>query len=267
MADQANHSFQQELLSFGDDLISQTRDLICKLWQDSAFSSRLKEDNTPVSEIDLQCEELARDRLQQKYPHHGIIGEEYGTEKGDAEFVWTIDPIDGTQNLVNQIPTFGTILALLYQGQPVLGWLDFPILGDRFRGGVDCGTYYNGKQIQLGDLKSNELSPTDVIATNCPATFQHSGNVEDLWKILQFHPHSRIYYDVYAHGLAIRGAVAVMVEYNLKIWDLAATKALIKGAGGAYQELGRIEAPGHPTLYHVAFGKKRAVELMANAIV
>ncbi|MGD1862411.1 MAG: inositol monophosphatase family protein [Leptolyngbyaceae cyanobacterium] len=266
MADLSDHNFQQELLAFGDDLVSQTRELIRNLWQNGTFLSQLKEDNTPVSEIDLKCEELARDRLQKKYPHHGIIGEEYGTEKGEAEFVWTIDPIDGTQNLVNQIPTFGTILGLLYQGQPVLGWLDFPILGDRLRGGVNCGTYYNGKPVQLEDLTSDELSPTDLIATNCPATFQRGDNVEDLWKILRFHPHSRIYYDVYAHNLAIRGAVAVMVEYNLKIWDLAATQALIKGAGGIYRELGRIEESGQPTRYHVAFGKSRAVELVAAAI-
>jgi fructose-1,6-bisphosphatase/inositol monophosphatase family enzyme len=261
-----DQDFYQALLTFGDNLTGQTRDLILTLWQDGSFLSKLKEDNTPVSEVDLKCEELIRDRIRQQYPDHGIIGEEYGTENGDAEFVWTIDPIDGTQNLINRIPTFGTILGLLYQGHPILGWIDFPVLRDSFRGGPDCGTYYNGKQIQLDDLKSIELTSTDIIGTNCPATFQRGGHTDILWKILRFHPHSRIYYDVYAHGLAIRGALAVMVEYNLRIWDLSATKALIEGAGGTYRELGKTEQPGQDTLYHAAFGKKRAIDLISGVI-
>lgn len=260
-----NHDFCLEFLTFGDGLVDQTRALILTLWQDGTFSSQLKADNTPVSEIDFKCEELIRDRIRQKYPHDGIIGEEYGTENGDAEFVWTIDPIDGTQNLVNGIPTFGTILGLLYRGRPVLGWLDFPVLGDRFCGGPGCGTYYNGTQIQLQDLETSELTSTDIIVTNCPATFQRGGHTDVLWKVLRFHPHSRIYYDVYAHGLAVRGAVAVMVEYGVRIWDLAATQALIEGAGGAYQELGKTERPDYD-LYHAAFGKPKAVELIAREI-
>ncbi len=266
MKDQPGNDFYQELLSVGDDLLSQTRELILTLWQDNSFSTQIKADNTPVSEVDLKCEELARTLIRKHYPHHGIIGEEYGTENGDAEFVWTIDPIDGTQNLINRIPTFGTIIGLLYQGNPVLGWIDFPVLGESFRGGLPCGTYRNGKQIQLLDLESPALTSTDIIATNCPATFERGGNTDVLWKVLRFHPHSRIYYDVYAHGLAIRGAVAVMVEYNLKIWDIAATKALIEGAGGTYRELGTIEQPGDYTRYHAAFGKPRAVDLIVQAI-
>jgi len=132
-------TFYQELLSFGDGLLNQTRDLILPLWQSNAFEFKFKDDDSPVSVIDLKCEELARALIHKHYPHHGIIGEEYGTEKGDADFVWTIDPIDGTQNLINRIPTFCTLLGLLHQGKPVLGWLDFPVLSETFRGGPSCG--------------------------------------------------------------------------------------------------------------------------------
>lgn len=260
-------TFYQELLSFGDGLLNQTRDLILPLWQSNAFEFKFKDDDSPVSVIDLKCEELARDLIHKHYPHHGIIGEEYGTEKGDAEFVWTIDPIDGTQNLINRIPTFCTIVGLLYQGKPVLGWLDFPVLGETFRGGPSCGTYYNEQQIKLQDLGSDQLTSKDIIATNCPATFERGGHTDILWKVLKFHPHSRIYYDAYAHGLAVRGAVAVMVEYDVKIWDLAATQALIEGAGGLYRELDKVEQPGEYTLYSAAFGKQRAVELISKNIL
>jgi fructose-1,6-bisphosphatase/inositol monophosphatase family enzyme len=258
---------EAEFLSFGDAVIPQTRKLILSLWEKDSIRSELKDDQTPVSEIDLKCEELTRDLIRKRFPEHGIIGEEYGVERGDAEFVWTIDPIDGTQNLINRIPTFGTILGLLHQGRPVLGWIDHPVLGDVLRGGIETGTFYNGKRVSLDDLASNALTPNDVIGTNCPATFDRGGHRDVLLRILEFHPHVRMYYDVYAHTLAVLGSLAAMIEYNLKIWDLSATQALVEGAGGVYRELGRTEEAGKYTLHHAAFGKKRAVDLMTEAIL
>lgn len=262
-----DRSQQDEFLGFGDSLIGETRELVLSLWNRDSIRSELKEDQTPVSEIDLRCEELAREAIRTRFPEHGIIGEELGVERGDAEYVWTIDPIDGTQNLINRIPTFGTILGLLHNGRPVLGWIDHPVFGQTLRGGTEVGTFFNGKKIVLSDLETPALTPNDVIATNCPATFARGGHTDVLWKILKFHPHSRMYYDVYAHTLAVLGSLAVMVEYNLKIWDLSATQALIEGAGGVYRELGRNEQAGAYTLYHAAFGKPRAVEAVAAAIL
>jgi fructose-1,6-bisphosphatase/inositol monophosphatase family enzyme len=118
----------------------------------------------------------------------------------------------------------------------------------------------------LRDIPESGLTPNDIIATNCPATFARGEHLPVLDTILKFHPHSRIYYDVYAHSLAIRGSVAVMVEYNLKIWDLAATQALVIAAGGAYRELARPDSTGNFTAYHAAFGKPRAVERMSRAL-
>ncbi len=256
-----------EFRQFGDSLISQTRELVLSLWNRGAFHAELKCDQTPVSDVDLRCEELVRKRIKERFPDHGIVGEEFGWEGRGAEFAWTIDPIDGTQNLINRIPTFGTILGLLYRGQPIMGWIDHPVLGDSVRGGLGIGTFFNGTRVTLSDVPESGLTPNDIIATNCPATFAQGDYLPVLDTILKFHPHSRIYYDVYAHSLAIRGSIALMVEYNLKIWDLAATKALIEGAGGVFHELGRDEISDAGTRYHAVFGKRRAVELMAEAIL
>ncbi len=255
-----------EFLDFGDFLVEQARGLILSLWNRSGIYSELKDDQTPVSEVDLRCEELVREQIRRRFPSHGIIGEEFGIESGDAEFVWTIDPIDGTQNLINRIPTFGTILALLHRGEPILGWIDHPVLGDSLRGGVGIGTFYNGTHVSLDDISPSGLTASDIIATNCPGTFARGGHGKVLDAVLKFHPHVRMYYDVYAHSLAIRGSLAVMVEYNLKIWDLSATKALVEGAGGAYRELGTSPVEGGPKLYHAAFGKKGAVDLISRAL-
>jgi len=191
-----NQKNLHDFLAFGDKVILESRQLILSLWSMNSIHSELKEDNTPVSEVDLKCEELARDLIRKAFPSHGIIGEELGAEREDAEFVWTIDPIDGTQNLINRIPTFGTILGLLHFGRPLLGWIDHPVLGDTLRGGVGVGTFHNGKQILVEDLVTKQLTHNDIIATNCPSTFTQ-GNLGVLWKILNFHPHVRIYYDVY----------------------------------------------------------------------
>jgi fructose-1,6-bisphosphatase/inositol monophosphatase family enzyme len=266
MSELLNPKTQSEMITFGDGLMTQTRDLVLSLWNRRGIHSELKDDQTPVSDVDLACEELVRQRVKQRFPSHGIIGEEFGAENADAEFVWTIDPIDGTQNLINRIPTFGTILGLLHRGKPIMGWIDHPVLGDSLRGGVGIGTYYNGEKISLNDIGDGGLTPNDIIATNCPATFARGGHLGVLRTILDFHPHSRIYYDVYAHSLAIRGSLAVMVEYNLKIWDLSATQALIESAGGEYRLLGTGETAEGLTLYNAAFGKKRAVDLIARAI-
>jgi fructose-1,6-bisphosphatase/inositol monophosphatase family enzyme len=254
-------------LSFGNKIIRETRQLILDLWNKNSFSSELKEDQTPVSEVDLRCEELVRNLIRKTYPAHGIIGEELGTENEKSDFVWTIDPIDGTQNLINRIPTFGTILGLLYKGEPILGWIDHPVINTTLSGGVDVGTFQDGSRVVIKDLPSAELTPNDIIATNCPATFKRGEQEEVLYKILKFHPHSRIYYDVYAHTLAITGSLAVMVEYNLKIWDLSATKALVEGAGGKYQEISKTEKPDSPTLYNAAFGKPKVVDMLVKCLV
>jgi fructose-1,6-bisphosphatase/inositol monophosphatase family enzyme len=254
-----------EFSQFGDSLIAQTRELVLSLWNRSSIHSELKDDLTPVSEVDLRCEEMARQRIRQAFPSHGIIGEEFGWENRGAEFTWTIDPIDGTQNLINRIPTFGTILGLLHKGQPIMGWIDHPVMGDSLRGGVEMGTFYNSTRVTLNDTPKAGLTPNDIIATNCPATFSRGGHLSVLDTILKFHPHSRIYYDVYSHSLTIRGSLAVMVEYNLKIWDLSATRALIQGAGGAFQELGSEELADGTVLHHAAFGKRTAVGQIARA--
>jgi fructose-1,6-bisphosphatase/inositol monophosphatase family enzyme len=267
MVQAVNLNIVQEFSDFGDSLIAQTRKLVLSLWSKNSIYSELKEDQTPVSEVDLRCEELVRQRVRQAFPSHGIVGEEFGWENKGAEFTWTIDPIDGTQNLVNRIPTFGIILGLLHKGQPIMGWIDHPVLGDSLRGGVGVGTFFNGTKVTLNDIPESGLTPNDIIATNCPATFARGDHLSVLDAILRFHPHSRIYYDVYSHSLAIRGSLAVMVEYNLKIWDLSATKALILGAGGAFRELGSEELTDGTNLFHAAFGKKRAVNLMAKALL
>jgi fructose-1,6-bisphosphatase/inositol monophosphatase family enzyme len=104
----------------------------------------LKSDLSPVTAADRGAEELMRARIAQKFPDHGVIGEEYGVERGDAEWVWVLDPIDGTKSFMTACPLFGTLIALLHQGQPVLGVIHQPILGQLMIGD-GTSTTLNGR--------------------------------------------------------------------------------------------------------------------------
>lgn len=256
----------KEFYSFGNSLIEKTRNLILQLWQENKFATELKEDKTPVTVVDLQAEQMLREIIQRNYPTHGIIGEEYENTNPDAEFQWTIDPIDGTQNLVNRIPTFGTLLGLRYQGKAILGFIDIPVLDILCHGALGMGVFCNNKKQILKDLQSAKLEHTDLIGSSTLDVFKRSGEEEKLFKVMNFHPHTRIYYDCYAHILAITGSLAAMVEFNLKIWDFTPTEFLLQEAGGKFVYLNKWSPDNPRDLAHAIFGKPTAVDLIVQEL-
>ena len=239
--------------------------LIMELWRGGSFDETLKEDKTPVTVIDLKAEELARAMISKQFPDHGIIGEEFDPINPESDFQWTVDPIDGTQNLVNRIPTFGTLIGVRYKGQAILGVIDHPVLNLRTSGGIGIGVVHNGAKLALADIDGDQLSPHDIIATNSLAVFGRSVEAEKQFaRVMSFHPHARIYYDCYAQTLAILGSLAVVVEPGLKIWDITPCEALLAELGGGCVKFG--EVPGVPSkmLVNAVFGKRKAVQWMCS---
>src|SRR6266404_4648954 len=102
----------------------------------------------PVTAADRAAELAMRTLIRQKFPAHGIIGEEFGPERADAEFVWVLDPIDGTKSFISGVPLFGTLIALARQGRPILGIIDQPISRERWIGAAGHPTTFNGKPIR-----------------------------------------------------------------------------------------------------------------------
>ncbi len=256
----------KEFHSFGHSLIEKTRSLILQLWQENKFQTELKEDQTPVTKVDLQAEQMLREIIQRNYPTHGIIGEEYENTNPDSEFQWTIDPIDGTQNLVNRIPTFGTLLGLRYQDKAILGLIDIPVLDLLCHGALGMGVHYSNQKIILEDLKSGRLEQTDIIGTSTLDVFRRSGEGEKLFKIMNFHPYTRIYYDCYAHILAITGSLAGIVEYNLKVWDFTPAEILLEEVGGKFVYLNKWSPSNPRALTHAVFGKPTAVDILVREL-
>ena len=131
------------------ELARESGDFIRPHYRRPGMTVETKADQSPVTIADRGAEELMRARLAKKFPAHGIIGEEFGSERADAEFVWVLDPIDGTKAFITGLPIFGTLIALLHRGKPVMGVIDQPILKERWLGVAGERSTFNGQPISV----------------------------------------------------------------------------------------------------------------------
>ncbi|MDQ7029387.1 MAG: inositol monophosphatase family protein [Ardenticatenia bacterium] len=131
----------------------------------------LKADASPVTEADRQAERIVRELVARYWPEHGLIGEEFGHERADAEFVWVVDPIDGTKSFITGVPLFGTLVALLRRGEPVLGVLFFPALNDVVYAARGRGCFWNGRRARVSETE--ELGRARLMASNLNRFARH----------------------------------------------------------------------------------------------
>ena len=195
-----------------------------------SFGLESKDDASPVTLADRAAEEVMRKLLTSEAPRDGIVGEEFGSERADASRVWVLDPIDGTTSFVAGRPIFGTLIALLQDGWPVLGIIDQPIAGERWVGAIGQTTTFNGKP--AATRRCRELEDA-VLGTTSPHLFSEheAGHFLSLaGKVAR----RRIIYggDCYNYGLVASGHVDLVVEAGLKLHDFAALVPVIEGAGG-----------------------------------
>ncbi|MBN2013336.1 hypothetical protein JW960_28655 [candidate division KSB1 bacterium] len=254
-----------ELLNASLEIADEIREIVlAKII--SGFEVQVKSDNTVVTDVDMEVESLFRQRIHEKYPDHGIIGEEFAVENKDADFQWLIDPIDGTEEFIHHIPTYGTIIGLNYKDSPIVGMMDHPTLNARIYGAYKAGAFYNDKKILMSENKTAELlAGRERIFVPPFASFlkwSDEGNLFD--RVVRSFPNIRIFHGCYAYTLAITGGAAAMVEYNVKIWDLAASQILAEEAGGAFQLIQRQPRPNGIVSYGAVFGRKEIVEKLVK---
>lgn len=187
-----------------------------------------KADASPVTIADREAEQVMRGMISAAFPTHGIRGEEFGLHQADAEWVWVLDPIDGTKSFVSGSLAFGTQIALLHGGQPVLGLIDQPITGERWLGRAGESTLFNGAPAQTSDT---ELLAEAVVYTSAPDHFDadQRGRFDALAKKARF---SRASHDCYAAGLLALGTVDLLLEGNVHDYDILPQLPIILGAGG-----------------------------------
>jgi histidinol-phosphatase len=187
-----------------------------------------KADLSPVTAADREAEATMRRLIDAAWPEHGILGEEYGAARLDARFLWVLDPIDGTKSFVTGKPLFGTLIALLRDGRPIVGVIDMPALGERWVGVEGRPTTFNGRPVRVRTCDA--LDRAWLYATS-PRMFD--GPDAAAFERLRSSCYADIYgADLYAYGLLARGRVDLVCEASLKPYDYCAAVPVIEGAGG-----------------------------------
>ncbi len=187
-----------------------------------------KADASPVTQADRGAEELMRGLIAKKFPDHGILGEEFGGEHTDAEWVWVLDPIDGTKSFITGVPLWGTLIALLHWGLPVLGCIHQPVLGQLMLGD-GAATTLNGRAVccrattRIGDATLLTSDPFN------PSKFQNGAAFNALRQRAKL---VRTWGDCYGYLLVAGGWADVMLDPIMNPWDIAALVPVIRGAGG-----------------------------------
>jgi len=220
------------------------------------WQAEQKEDHSAVTEADRAAEAAMRSLLETERATDGIIGEEYGSVREDAARQWVLDPIDGTQSFVAGRPIFGTLIALLQDGWPVLGIIDQPILGERWVGAIGQPTTLNGKAVSTRRCRALEGA---LIATTSPHAFAEDDVDAYLRVVAKAYPQRPwpVYGgDCYNYGLLAAGHLDIVIESGLKLYDFAALVPVVEGAGGTMSDWqgnpldansdGRVLALGEP---------------------
>ena len=187
-----------------------------------------KEDSSPVTLADKNAEEAMRRAIVEEYPEHGIIGEEFGSYKEDAEYKWVLDPIDGTKSFICGVLSFGTLIALLKNDEPILGVINQPILNE-FLIGDNKTTFINNKPTSVRNCK--DISDA-VLLTTDHINIEEYQNLEKFEKLIRKVKLYRGWGDCYGYYLLATGFADVMIDPIMSFWDTMALIPIIKGAGG-----------------------------------
>lgn len=212
------------------NLLADTSGLIIRRYFRTHIVVDTKADTSPVTIADRETESVLRDILHHRMPTHGVIGEEYGAENVTAEWVWILDPIDGTKAFITGKPSFGTLIGLAWQGKPMLGVIDQPITKERWIGGHGIPAKLNNQPIQVRQCAT--LAHASLYATD-PDMFHTSINTYSTWKYLERKVRLRRFgADCYAYGLLATGLVDLVYECQLKVYDYLPVAAVVEAAGG-----------------------------------
>ena len=170
-----------------------------------------------------------REMIPRRFPDHGILGEEFGPERTDAEFVWVLDPVDGTKAFTTACPLFGTLIGLLEEGRPILGAIHLPATGELALGARGRPTLLNGKPVRVSAVRA--LEQATVLLTD-PAEIFERGYGEAFHRLRARAELVRGWGDCYGHFLVATGRAEVMLDPVMNLWDIAALKPCVEGAGG-----------------------------------
>lgn len=186
----------------------------------------------PVTEADRGAEAAIRKLIGERFPEHGVIGEEYGEDRPDAEFAWVLDPIDGTRAFISGLPLWTTLIGLRHQGRPVLGSIGQPFMDEIFVGHAGGSRLVSrGRETPIRVRECADLTDAVIATTDADACFD--GAERGAWlQVRAAAKLARLGCDAYAYAMVAMGKMDMVIEAGLKSWDIEAAIPLIEGAGG-----------------------------------
>jgi inositol-phosphate phosphatase/L-galactose 1-phosphate phosphatase/histidinol-phosphatase len=234
---------------------------ISKKYFRQKINSQLKDDNSPVTIADQEIEKTLRENIKNRFPSHGIIGEEFGEANSNADFIWVIDPIDGTKAFMAGFPTFTNLISLCYKKKPILGIINQPILNERWIG-YEEKAFFNGKKIST--RKCQNINEAEIASTSL-AYFSKEKlsflkNIQHQTKFGDKHLYGG---DAYLFAMLASGNIDVIIESGLKKYDIMALAPIIIGAGGKIINWNKSEIDLESKGDVIAFGNKKLLSLIS----
>ena len=224
-------SYKNAFENFLNDFADQAGDIALRYFRKN-LNVITKPDESPVTQADLEIEQAFREKVARYFPEHGVIGEEYAGAQHGAEFVWVIDPIDGTKSFAVGRPLFGTVIGLVHNHKPVAGLVDQAFTKERWLGFKNEGAFFNEQKIKVA---RESCLKTARSFFSSPAIFSQDIRA----RLMQLSDHVKWPHfgcDCYAYGLLAMGCIDLIVEQQLKWHDIAGVIPLITEAGGHVQD-------------------------------
>lgn len=217
----------------------------------------IKSDASPVTQADREAEAAIRKLIAARFPEHGIFGEEFGKERADAEYVWVLDPLDGTRAFVTGRPTFGTLIALIRNGQPLLGVIDMPVLSDRWVGVIGRPTTLNGEKVTARACPSLNKA---YLSASIPLMFDTAEKRARFDAVSAKALSTTFGGDCYQYGMVATGFIDLVVEKTLGIYDYLSLVPVLEGAGAVITDWQGKPLTVHSGDHVAAAGDRRVLD-------
>jgi histidinol-phosphatase len=194
----------------------------------------LKADKSPVTQADVETEQAIRSVLAARFPDHGFYGEETGQRSLDAEYLWLVDPIDGTKAFVREYPFFSTQIALMHRGRPIVGVSSAPVYGELAYAQIGRGAWLGDRPIKVSDVAAIEAG---AISTGNLKTLASGSRWAAFGQLVTRAQRIRGYGDFLHYHLLAAGKIDVVIESDVNILDIAALAVIVEAAGGRFTDL------------------------------
>jgi len=194
----------------------------------------LKADQTPVTAADRSAEKTIIKVIRETFPDHSFFGEESGRSEGNSDYLWIIDPIDGTKNFIAKIPLWGTLIALMHKGEVIVGVSNLPLLKEMLWAVKGKGAFLNGKKVRVS--QKSELSQS-MLSFGSLEAFRRNGWEKNILSLIYHTKRHRAFGDLWAYHLLAAGKLEVVIEASIKIMDVAPFDLIIREAGGLTSDI------------------------------